>query len=92
MYLENFDDHRNIDEEEKATYLNEKLGELPLHQNLSKVDLSDLLMHCDATSLYPSAMWDETSVYPKRESGYAHSTVMNDKLVEKFKSGNFNQG
>ena len=37
-------------------------------------------------------MWDENSTYPGIETGYAFTRDMNDELVEKFNSGNFNQG
>ena len=90
--LEKIDVYRNIDEGEKQTYINEKQGEIPFHQTLSEFDLSHLLMDLDATSLYTSAMWDENSIYPETETGFAFSPVMNDKLVEKFNSVNFNQG
>ena len=43
-------------------------------------------------SLHPSAMWDEKSIYPRIETGYAYTRDMNDELVEKFNTGNFNQG
>ena len=50
-----------------------------------------LLWDFDAVSLYPSAMWDENSICPKIQTGYAFTKDMNDELVEKFKTGNFNQ-
>ena len=37
-------------------------------------------------------MWDENSTYPRTETGYAFTIVMNDKLVENFNTGNFTQG
>ena len=37
-------------------------------------------------------MWDENSIYPRTETGYAYTRDMNDELVEKFNSGNFTQG
>ena len=46
----------------------------------------------DAVSLYPSAMWDPKSIYPKIESGYAFKRETNDELVEKFKIQTFTQG
>ena len=52
----------------------------------------ELLWDFDAVSLNPSAMWDGKSIYPKIETGYAFKRDMNDELVEKFNSGNFNQG
>ena len=48
-------------------------------------------MDFDATSLYPSAMWDEKSVYPKAESGYVFKPDMNDVYVEAFNIQRFNQ-
>ena len=47
--------------------------------------LNDLLWDFDALSLYPSAMSDETSVYPKIETGYAYTPNMNDEVVENSK-------
>ena len=43
-------------------------------------------------TLYPSAMLDEKSKYPKIETGYLFTPDMNDELVEKFNTGNFTQG
>ena len=37
-------------------------------------------------------MWDENSIYPRIETGYAYTRDMNDELVEKLNTGNFNQG
>ena len=34
-------------------------------------------MEIDPTKLYPSAMWDENSVYPKIETGLAFKPHMN---------------
>ena len=36
-------------------------------------------------------MRDENSIYPRIITGYAYTNDMNDELVEKFKTGNFNQ-
>ena len=43
------------------------------------------MMDFDATSLYPSAMWDEKSVYPKIESAFAFKPHMNKTYVDAFK-------
>ena len=51
-----------------------------------------LLWDFDAVSLYPSAMWDPKSIYPKIESGYAFTKDMNDDLVEKFNNQTFTEG
>ena len=48
-------------------------------------------MDSDATSLYPSAMWDENSVYPKIETGYAFQPHMNDVFVNEFNNQTFNE-
>ena len=48
-------------------------------------------MDFDATSLYPSAMWEENSVYPKIETGFAFKPYMNDVYVEAFSIQAFNQ-
>ena len=37
-------------------------------------------------------MWDEKSIYPRIETGYAFTRDKNDELVKKFITGNFNQG
>ena len=49
------------------------------------------MMDYDATSPYPSAMWDENSVYPKIESGFAFKPHMNNVYVETFNNQTFNQ-
>ena len=48
-------------------------------------------MDFDATSLYPSAMWDEKSVHPKIETGFAFKPHMDDVYVEAFINETFNQ-
>ena len=48
-------------------------------------------MDFDATSLYPNAMYDENSVYPKIESGFAFKPYMNDVYVKSFNDQTFNQ-
>ena len=51
-----------------------------------------LLWDFEAVSLYPCAMWDENSIYPRIETGYAFTRDMNDELVEKFTNQTFIQG
>ena len=48
----------------KKKYVNKKLNMLSIHKELSKLDSNKTQMDFDATSLYPSAMWDQNSVYP----------------------------
>ena len=42
------------------------------------------MLDFDATSLYPSAKWDEKSIYTKRETGFAFKPQMNIVYVEPF--------
>ena len=51
-----------------------------------------LLWDFDAVSLYPSAMWDPKSIYPKIETAYPFKREMNDELIEKFNIQIFTQG
>ena len=37
-------------------------------------------------------MWDENRIYPRTETGYAYTEDRNEEIVEKFNTGNFNQG
>ena len=91
-YESQFDDYRHGNEDDKENYINEKLGNLRIHKLIKEIELVDLLWDFDATSLYPSAMWDEKSIYPRIETGYAFTRDMNKFLVHKFNNGNFNQG
>ena len=50
------------------------------------------MMDFDATSLYPSGMWDENSVYPKIETGFAFKPHSNFIYVEAFNNQTFNEG
>ena len=54
--------------------------------------LNELLWNYDANSLYPSAIWDESSSYPRIEPCYAFTRDINDELVEKFNTGTFTKG
>ena len=47
------------------------------------------MLDFDAVSLYPTAMWDEKSIYPRIETRYDFAKDMNDERVEKFNSGKF---
>ena len=52
------------------------------YEKLKKLDINDVLMNFDATSLYPSVMWDNESIYPRIETGYCFTTDMNDEIVQ----------
>ena len=78
--------------DEKEKYINKELSELRLQKIIKRIELIHLLWDFDAVSLYPSAMWDENSIYPRIEMGYAYTKDMNDELVEKFNNQTFTQG
>ena len=89
QYESKFNDHRDEDVEEKEKYINEKLSQLRIHQLIKQVNIDELLWDFDAVSLYPSAMYDANSIYPRIEIGYAFTENMNDELVKKFNTGSF---
>ena len=91
-YEDQFDDYRNENEEDKENYINKKLGDLRLHKLLKRIELIHLLWNFDTVSLHPSAMWDVNSIYLRIETGYAFTKDMNNELVKKFNTCNFNQG
>ena len=92
-YESQFNEYRDEDVEDvKRKYINEKLSHLRVHKSIQKIEIVHLLWDFDAVSLYPSAMWDERSIYSRIETGYAFTRDLNDELVEKFIKSNFNQG
>ena len=64
---------------------------ISIHKELSKLDSKKTQMDFDATSFYPSAMWDEKSVYPKIETGFDFKPHMNKTYVEAFNNQTFNE-
>ena len=90
-YKNQFIDYRNENIEEKEKYINENLSYLPIHHLINQLKIFELLWDFDCVSLYPSAMWDKNSIYPKIETGYAFEKHMNDELVEKFNNQSFTQ-
>ena len=90
-YASKFKDYRDIDDEKRTEHINKELTKLPIHKKLQKLNHNDVMMAFDATSLYPSALWDENSVYPKIETGFAFKPHMNNVYVEAFNNQNFNQ-
>ena len=86
-----YNDYRDINQKEKEKYVNKKPNKLPIHNNLSKLNLKKTQMCYDATSLYPSAMWDCNSDYPKIETGFAFKRHMNKTYVEAFNNQTFNE-
>ena len=86
-----FNDYRDVIEDEKQKYKKEKLSQLPVHQLIKQIKLYELLWDFDAVSLYPSAMLDEKSNYPRIETAYVYTDDINDELVEKFNTANFTE-
>ena len=64
---------------------------LPIHEDLSKLDSSKTQMDYNASSLYPSAMRDENSVFPKTETGIFLKPHIIDIYLEAFNNKTFNQ-
>ena len=91
-YEDRFNDYRDENVEDREKYINEKLSNLRLHKIIKRIELIHFLCDFDAVSLYPSAMWDPKSIYPKIETGYAFKREMNDELVEKINNQTFTQG
>ena len=90
-YENQFSDHRDENIDDKEKYINEKLSDLPIHQLKKQLKIIELLWDFDCVSLYPSAMWDKSSIYPKIEAGYAFTPDMIDELVEKFNNQSLTQ-
>ena len=86
-----FKDYRDIDVEERTEHINKELNKLPIHKKLQKPNHYGVMMDFDATSLYPSAMWDQNSVYHKIETGFAFKPHMNIVYVEAFNTQTFNE-
>ena len=70
-YRSHFEDWRNINQDGKPKYVNNKLSELPIHEYLQKLNINDVMMDFDATSLNRSSKWDEKTVYSKMNIGFA---------------------
>ena len=90
-FISKYDDYRNINQKEKTNYINKKLNMLSIHKELSELDSNKTQMGYDGNSLYPSAMWDEKSTYPKIEAGFAFKPQMNDVYVKAFNDQTFNE-
>ena len=75
----------------KRKKINEKLCKHPIHQLIKQTKVDELLWDFEAVSLYPSAMWEEKSIYPRNETGYVFTEDKNNELVEKLNTGNFTQ-
>ena len=90
-YDSQFQDYRDIIQEERTKYINHELSKLSIHEKLGDLNLDIVLIYFDATSLYPSAMYDEKSVNPKTEIGFVFISHMNKTYVDAFKNQPINQ-
>ena len=79
-----FEEYQSNIQEEGTEYINAKFSNLSIHGKLWKLNPVDVMIYFDATSLYPSAMYCENSVYPKIECGFAFETYMNDVYGKTF--------
>ena len=77
-YDSQFKDYRDHDQRERTKCINDKLSNVPIYKELQKLNFDVVKMDLNATSLYPSAMWDENSVYPKIETGFVFKPQMNE--------------
>ena len=75
----------------KKKFFNSKVNSLAIHEQLSELGLNITQMHFNAISLYPFAMCDNTSVYPKKEQGFVFKPHLNDFYLEAFNNQSFNQ-
>ena len=91
-YENQFNDYRDEDVGEREKFINENLSKLPIHQLIKQIKLDELFWDFDAVSLYPSAMWDESSIYLRIETGYGFTEDMKDELVNKVNNQSFNLG
>ena len=91
-YENDFDNYGDEDVDEEEKFIHEKLSQLPIHQLIKQIKSDEILWDYDANSLYPSAMWDENSFYPRIGTGFAFTPDMNNELVEKFLTQTFNKG
>ena len=61
-YQSSFTTYRDIDDEDREKISCKKLGEHPIHRKIKRFVLDGLLWACDATLLYPSALWVEETI------------------------------
>ena len=90
-YDSQFKEYRDINQEITKKFVNNQLSTLSIHEELQKLNLNNVLMDFDANSVYPSAMWDEKSVYPKIDTGFVFKPHLNSVFAEAFKNQIFNQ-
>ena len=70
-----FDVYKKCEKVGKFKHIKEKLSQLPISIKPKDFTHDDLLMAFDATSLYLSAMYDQSSAFPKIEKRYASQVI-----------------
>ena len=76
----------------KPDILTKNLRDYQYKKKYKKLDVTkDAMMDFDGDSNYLSAMWDENSVYPKKESGFVFTPHMNDVYVIAFNDQTYNE-
>ena len=66
---------------------NKMVGDLEITENLREIDINDLLVSYNFSSLYPSAQVDNDSTWPAIDTVYAFKRYMNDAVGELFNNG-----
>ena len=86
-----FIDYRDNNEEERTKHINKEFNKQPIHKKIEKLNHNVVMMDFDATSWYPSAMWDENSVCPKLEIGFDFKPHLKKTYVDAFNDRTFNE-
>ena len=73
-----FEKYRAKNQEEGTENISDKLSKFSILEKVRESNINDVMMDFDATFLYPSAMYDENSVYSKRKSGFSFKLHIND--------------
>ena len=83
-------DYRKINNKELDKFLDKKLGELEISEELQKIIKNDLLVSSDFNRVYPFAQIDKSSAWPKIETAYPFKNYMSDAVCSLFNSGRLN--
>ena len=78
-----------MDTEERDKYVNKKLASLSISKELNGLSKVDTLVSSDYNSLYPSAMVDNDSIWPKIETAKAILPESSDLLCNIFNNNNW---
>ena len=83
--------YRDNNQKDRTKLFNIKLGKSTKHQKLKRLEINEVGRDFNSTSMYPTAMWDEKSVYPKLKSGFVFKEYITDVYVEAFNNQTFHQ-